>query len=57
MGVQEQLDNLSIVIVWFIGLVGDVMALFLEMPLVIFTAAVVVGIAFAMVRKFFKAKK
>ncbi|SFM90704.1 MULTISPECIES: hypothetical protein [Methanolobus] len=57
MGTQEMLDNLSIVIIWFIGIATDVMMLFLEMPLVIFTAAAVVGMAFALVRKFFRAKK
>jgi hypothetical protein len=57
MTVQEQLDNLSIVITWLIGIVGDIMSLFLEMPLVIFTAAAIVATAFALVRKFFRAKK
>ncbi|WP_406657400.1 hypothetical protein V7O62_02275 [Methanolobus sp. ZRKC2] len=57
MGTQEMLDNLSIVITWFISLATDVMMLFLEMPLVIFTAASVVAVAFGLVRKFFRAKK
>ncbi|WP_406656157.1 hypothetical protein V7O62_09875 [Methanolobus sp. ZRKC2] len=57
MGVQEQLDNLTIVITWIIGLATDVMMLFLEMPLVIFTALAIVGGIFALVRRFFRAKK
>ena len=57
MVLQDQLDNLTTVITWFIGIVGDIMGLFLEMPLVIFTAAAIVATAFALVRKFFRAKK
>lgn len=57
MGMQEDLDNLSIVVVWAIGIVGDIMILFTKYPLVVMTAFVVVAMGFGIVRRFFKAKK
>lgn len=57
MTLETDLANLSIVISWFVGIVTDVMGLFMQMPLVIFTGGVVVAMGFALVRRFFRAKK
>ena len=57
MGLQEDLDNLTIVVTWALGIVGDVMLLFTEYPLSIFLAFIVIGMGFGIVRKFFRAKK
>lgn len=57
MVVAEQLENLSLVVVWLVGILTDIMMLFLEMPLVIFTGAAVVGIGFKLVGRFFRAKR
>lgn len=57
MTLQTDLDNLSLVIAWAIGIIGDVMQLFTQYPLVIFTAFVVIAMGFGIVRKFFRAKK
>lgn len=57
MVVAEQLENLSLVVVWLVGILTDIMRLFLEMPLVIFTGAAVVGIGFKLVGRFFRAKR